>query len=188
VYSPHTAVDATIGGVNDWLADGIVASYSEESRDVIEEVVGPEGFEESGMGRIIVLKSPVPLGILVQRVKNHLKLDRLIVADGSGGRELKKIALCAGSGGSLFKGLDVDLFLTGELSHHEALAAKERGISVISCDHTNTERGFLKAVMQPKLSEVLAEEWEKVVDNEREGKDGFEVVVSKKDREPYEIV
>jgi hypothetical protein len=54
--------------------------------------------------------------------------------------------------------------------------------------HTNTERGFLKAVMQPKLGEVLAEEWEKVADNEREGKDGFEVVVSKKDREPYEIV
>ena len=135
VYSPHTAVDATIGGVNDWLADGIVAGYSEESRDVIEEVVGPEGFEESGMGRIVVLKSPVPLGILVQRVKNHLRLDRLIVADGSEGRELKKIALCAGSGGSLFKGLDVDLFFTGELSHHEALAAKERGISVISCEY-----------------------------------------------------
>jgi dinuclear metal center YbgI/SA1388 family protein len=135
VYSPHTAVDATIGGVNDWLADGIIASNSEESRDVIEEVVGPEGFEESGMGRIVVLKSPVPLGVLVQRVKNHLKIDRLIVADGSGGRELKKIALCAGSGGSLFKGLDVDLFFTGELSHHEALAAKERGISVISCEY-----------------------------------------------------
>jgi len=39
VYSPHTAVDATIGGVNDWLADGISGGRGEESgRVVIEEV------------------------------------------------------------------------------------------------------------------------------------------------------
>lgn len=48
-------------------------------------------------------------------------------------RRISKIALCAGSGGSLFKNLDVDLFFTGELSHHEALGARERGISTISC-------------------------------------------------------
>ncbi len=47
---------------------------------------------------------------------------------------IKKIGLCAGSGGSMFKNLNVDLLFTGELSHHEALAAKERGISVITCE------------------------------------------------------
>lgn len=47
---------------------------------------------------------------------------------------IKRVALCAGSGGSVFKGLtDVDVFFTGEFSHHEALAAVERGISVITC-------------------------------------------------------
>lgn len=48
-------------------------------------------------------------------------------------RRISRIALCAGSGGSMFKHLDVDLFFTGELSHHEALGARERGISTISC-------------------------------------------------------
>lgn len=33
----------------------------------------------------------------------------------------------------MFKGLDADLYFTGELTHHEALAAKENGISVIAC-------------------------------------------------------
>jgi len=134
VYSPHTAVDATIGGMNDWLANGISGGKeNEESRQVIEKVEGPEGFEDSGMGRVVVLKEPVELRVLVERVKKYLGMEKVMVVDGSAGREVGRIALCAGSGGSMFKDLDVDLFFTGELSHHAALAAKEKGISVISC-------------------------------------------------------
>lgn len=191
VYSPHTAVDAVIGGVNDWLADGISGEIGEQKRmaTVIQKVENaPEGFEESGMGRIVTLKQPVELQVLVERVKKFLGLERLMVADGTNGRKIEKIALCAGSGGSLFRGLDVDLFFTGELSHHEALSARERGISVVTCFHSNTERGFLNAIMKPKLSEVLAEEWAKVTKDEAAGKEGIEVVVSRNDRDPYQIV
>lgn len=47
MYSPHTAVDATIGGVNDWLADGISGGREEESgRVVIEEVKDVPGLFE----------------------------------------------------------------------------------------------------------------------------------------------
>ena len=42
--------------------------------------------------------------------------------------------------------------------------------------------------MQPRLQEVLADEWSRVSDLEREGKEGFEVVVSTADKDPYEIV
>ena len=41
--------------------------------------------------------------------------------------EVRTIGLCAGSGASLLKGLNVDLYLTGELSHHEVLAAVSEG-------------------------------------------------------------
>jgi len=51
--------------------------------------------------------------------------------------------------------MEVDLFLTGEMSHHEILAANAQGTSVILCEHSNSERGYLKQVLQPKL-EVLA--------------------------------
>lgn len=144
VYSPHTAVDAAVGGVNDWLADGISGgSACEAQRAVIEKVEGPEGFEGSGMGRIVVLREPAALAVLVERVKKHLGMARLMVVDGSAGMKIEKIALCAGSGGSLFNGLDVDLLFTGELSHHAAQAAKEMGISVISCElpHRRRVRG-----------------------------------------------
>ncbi|KAF8424045.1 GTP cyclohydrolase 1 type 2/Nif3 [Tirmania nivea] len=192
VYSPHTAVDAALGGVNDWLADGISGGKdSEESREVLVPVNGVEGFEGAGMGRLVTLKEAASVGTLVDRVKKYLGMKYLMVAEAAKHKShagIRKIGLCAGSGGSLFKGLDADLYFTGELSHHEALAAKENGISVIACFHTNTERGYLSKGMQPRLQEVLADEWSRVVEAEREGKDGFEVVVSTADKDPYEIV
>ena len=35
-------------------------------------------------------------------------------------------------------------YVTGEMSHHDVLACNASGVSVILCDHTNTERGYLK--------------------------------------------
>jgi putative NIF3 family GTP cyclohydrolase 1 type 2 len=55
--------------------------------------------------------------------------------------------VCAGAGGSLFAPLfGPDLFLTGEMRHHDVRAKVEAGASVILCDHTNTERGYLPAL------------------------------------------
>ncbi|PWW78465.1 NGG1p interacting factor 3 [Tuber magnatum] len=180
VYSPHTAVDATIGGVNDWLADGISGGRGEESGRVVIEGWGTIGYEDSGMGRIITLKEPKEFQELVDRVKRFLGLKHVMVGKTPGDKHVHTIAICAGSGASMFKNIDVDLLFTGELSHHEALAAKERGVGFITCFHTNTERGFLRDVMRGRLTEVLKNEVE------REGE--FEVVVSERDRDPFEIV
>lgn len=40
---------------------------------------------------------------------------------------IRKVGICAGSGGSLLRGVDADLLFTGELGHHDALAAVESG-------------------------------------------------------------
>ena len=64
------------------------------------------------------------------------------------------IAVCAGSGSSVLEGSKADLWITGEMSHHEVLDAVHNGTSVILCDHSNTERGFLK-VFASELSSIL---------------------------------
>ncbi|TGZ83723.1 NGG1p interacting factor 3 [Ascodesmis nigricans] len=191
VYSPHTAVDAAVGGVNDWLLDGIVSGDKVESQRVIDVVdIGEEAFEGSGMGRVVVLGKGVGLKDLVERAKKLVGMEKgeihlaLLFAP----QYIKSIAICAGSGGSLFRNVQADLYFTGELSHHEALSAREKGSSIITCFHSNTERGFLESVMKGKLQKVLDEEWENVKEEEKEGKDGFEVVVSKEDADPYVIV
>ena len=51
---------------------------------------------------------------------------------------------CIGSGASILcHAGNADLWITGEMSHHEALDAQQNGVSVLLCEHSNTERGFL---------------------------------------------
>lgn len=56
---------------------------------------------------------------------------------------IKTIALVPGSGGSLLKGIQADLFVTGEMFHHDVLDANHNGSSVILTNHSDSERGFL---------------------------------------------
>lgn len=116
--------------------------------------------------------------------------------------QIWSVGICAGSGGSLLRDLDVDLLFTGELGHHEALAAVEKGRCVVTLFHSNTERGFLQ-VLREKLVEVLGEEWKGLrrelrgaLPDDGSAEDMLEalndesVVVdcSERDRDPYGIV
>lgn len=144
VYSPHTAVDSVDGGVNDFL----VSSVTKDGEVASKMPIIPN-LEETkhGMGRVAVLKEPILLDAMVSRAKQSLSLSHVQVAVAHNQdkfHQIKTIAVCAGSGGSVFKGCKADLYLTGELSHHEALYFKESGSSVIVCNHSNTERAFLK--------------------------------------------
>jgi len=62
---------------------------------------------------------------------------------------------------------------------HQALATTQAGNHVVLCHHTNTERGFLKAVLKDKLESEL---------NAQAEERGWEVVVSEKDKDPLQIV
>lgn len=171
VYSPHTAVDSAYGGVNDYLVDGITYGFDIQSREAIEK---DENAQDCGMGRIVTLKKPAPLSKLIGNVKCSLGLKYVQIARGSGtskDHEVSTIAICAGAGGSVFKGIKADLYFTGELSHHEALYFTESGSSIITTNHSNTERAFLK-VIKKQLSETLQD---------------ANVFVSETDRDPYEL-
>jgi len=141
VYSPHTALDAAPGGVNDWLAEALGAKSSEP---IVPARDGTPGY---GMGRRMSLAEPASLDEIVRRIKAHLGLGHLRVAAAqrhASGAPIATAAVCAGAGGSLFAPLfGPDLFLTGEMRHHDVRAKVEAGASVILCDHTNTERGYL---------------------------------------------
>ena len=105
------------------------------------------GSADTGAGRRARLVKPQPLDDLVHALKKHLDLPYLRVAAASAhleGEPIRSVAVCPGAGGSLFEGVrGVDLLLTGELRHHDILAHRARGASVILSDHTNTERGYL---------------------------------------------
>lgn len=129
------------------------------------------GYENTGagMGRIVRFSSPQPLLSIIDRIGLGLGNPKgfpIAIPQGKTMSEIKisSVAICAGAGGGLFSGLgkngeeDVDLLFTGELSHHEALAAIEQGKCVIALFHSNTERGFLHSVLKPQLEKAIKEE------------------------------
>ena len=97
--------------------------------------------------------TPVKLPTLGKRIKETLRLKHLKIAKASD-KAIKTIAVCAGAGIEALRGIKADGYLTGEMKHHDVLGAKESGISVILCGHTETERGYLKILRRLLLAET----------------------------------
>lgn len=94
---------------------------------------------------------------------------------------IKTVAICAGSGSSVLGPVGADLYFTGEMGHHDVLAALAKNTSVILCEHSNTERGYLSAVLKPALEKELA-------NDKSEESEEIEVIVSQVDKDPLVIV
>lgn len=197
VYSPHTALDSVWGGINDWLANGISKPMNgADAEDFGEVTILGEEFEDGfgGSGRLVTLPNPVSMKEIEYRIKSHLKLEHIQVAYPPGQdpeiHSVSTIGICAGSGGSMLLGTPADVYFTGEMSHHEVLAAIATGHNVVLCGHTNTERGYL-----PTLAEKLKAQLHGTA-SEVKSTDGelamtlllMEVVVSKEDKHPLQIV
>jgi len=167
VYCPHTALDVAPGGTNDLLADALGMS----ERAPLELTHPAEG---QGIGRVGTLAAPAPRRDVIDRVKRALSLGALLVAGPLDG-VVTRAAVCAGAGrGLLAQALaaKVDLYLTGELPHHDALRAAAAGVTVVSTLHSNSERATLD-----RLAAKLA------VDAP-----GVQVKVSDEDRDPYVVM
>ncbi|XP_059249140.1 NIF3-like protein 1 isoform X1 [Mustela nigripes] len=121
----------------------------------------------AGMGRLCTLDESVSLATMIERIKRHLKLPHVRLALGVGRTlesPVKVVALCAGSGSKVLQGTEADLYLTGEMSHHDVLDAASQGVTVVLCEHSNTERGFLsdlrdmlRAHLENKIDIILSE-------------------------------
>ncbi|MGI9013123.1 MAG: Nif3-like dinuclear metal center hexameric protein [Phycisphaerales bacterium] len=121
--------------------------YEEPAFDIYPLVAQPE--RASGAGRRIVLDQPIQLEELAVRVCRCLSVQQLQIASTQAiaeGKSVQTLGTCAGAGGSMLEAALSDgceVFLTGEMRHHDVLAAVAKGCSVILAGHTNTERGYL---------------------------------------------
>ncbi|KAJ2261222.1 hypothetical protein GGI01_002453 [Coemansia sp. RSA 376] len=175
IYSPHTSLDSCANGINDWLA-----SLVGPGKVMPIAAAAPEkaaGQDNVGTGRVVELTTPRLVGDIVREIKTHLALDHMRVArapchEEEEGKPVSRVAICAGSGASVLRlAPAADLYFTGEMDHHSILAAVEQGTSCVLAEHTNTERGYLRA-----------EELDADSDNEPAS-----VVVSESDKDPITI-
>lgn len=171
VVCPKARVPAVLDAVRD------AHPYEEPAIDVYPLEQYPAG---CGMGRVGRLRRPAPPRRLIARIKRALGLKRVLVAGPGATAEadpepVTMAACCAGSCGSTFRAAaagGATFYLTGEMRHHDALAAAEAGLTVVCVGHSHSERLALG-----RLGPRLAASCPKLT-----------VTVAESDRDPFEIL
>ena len=131
VYAAHTCFDKAPGGNNDHLMKEIGCSFP-------EELAG-------GVARIGYLDKPVTFDEFISDVNAACGYEGLKI-QGDSDREIRKFAVCTGGGGEyLYEAYrqGADAFVSGDIKHHDAQAAKDLGICLIDAGHYGTEWQFV---------------------------------------------
>lgn len=134
----HTSLDIAKGGVNDALASALgfenVSDFSEIGETAMIRVAQINETDAESLSKLVADK--LSTGVAV--------------ADS--GKTIKTVALCGGGGGSFCSDVAAkcDAFITGEARHHEFLAAKEMGLTLIAAGHFETENPVV-SVLAEKL-------------------------------------
>ncbi len=143
----HTNLDIADGGVNDALMNVLGAE--------IEGLLEPAGTDEDGTplgcGRIGTLPEAMPLSAFLPYLTQRLLVSGLRYC--SCGKDVHRIAVCGGSGGSMLElafEAGCDTFVTADIKYDRFLTAKELGVNLIDADHFCTEN-----VVIPVLADML---------------------------------
>lgn len=147
LYSMHTTFDKADGGMNDLLAQKIglenVRKYTDEECACGENI-----------GRVGLLDPPMSLEDFAAFVRAALGSKNLRTI-GNPEEEISTVALCSGSGGDLILNAfraGADVYLTGDIGHHDAQLASEIGLNIIDAGHFETEN-----IICPFLEEFFAD-------------------------------
>jgi dinuclear metal center YbgI/SA1388 family protein len=156
--------------------------YEEPAFDLVH-LAAP--VEKLGQGRIGKLTTPPPLPTLLDRIKKGLGLNHLLVSPAISSPPtfpspqhpilIQKAAVLAGAGGEPLNhaiAQQAQLYLTGEIPHHDALAAAKAGVTVVATLHSNSERATLQR-LRDRLTQSAP---------------GVTFTLSTLDRDPFQIL
>lgn len=144
--------------------------YEEPAFDLLQLAPSPQ---RRGMGRIGALAELMPRGVLIGQIKDAMGVAHVLVAGPTEGL-VQSAACCAGSCGDLLDDAlsqSADLYLTGEMRHHDALRAAQRGMTVVCVLHSNSERAVLR-----RLADRIAQRLPELT-----------VQLSRQDRDPFVV-
>lgn len=139
VISAHLDLDCAAGGIDESLADGL-------GRLGEAELMHP--LSAGGYGRVYDT-AETTLGALVQRTKEELRANRVLVY-GEEGKRVKRVASFCGGGADeeavfFAKENGADAIVSSDFKHHIVTLAKETGLAAIALTHYASEQyGFEK--------------------------------------------
>ena len=169
----HTNADSADPGVSDALAEAVGLRVL---GPLVPDPTDPAG--RRGLGRIGELPAPEPLSAFAARVASGLPATAQGVrAAGDPDRQVRRVAVCGGSGDSLFdqvRAAGVDAYLTADLRHHPASEAREAGLlALVDAAHWATEWPWLRSAerdlhaaaekhgwtLETKVSHLVTDPW-----------------------------
>lgn len=136
IYASHTASD--VSGFNEYIFKKI--GYESEGK-IVEIDYG------YGYGSYITKKTS--LDEIVKNIKNNLDIENIIVYGDK--TEFDRLGLVTGSGMSFLKEVldkDIDIFITGDITHHDYMDSIEQGLALIDITHQGSEKLFCEYVKE----------------------------------------
>lgn len=130
-----------------------------------------------GIGRIGRLAETMDIDAFAEMVKNALPVAFVRLVK-SGGRPVRKVALCGGSGAeyatrAAYAGADV--LVTGDVKYHDAQKAVACGIHVVDAGHFGTEAPIAKALAQRLARVGEKEKWNVAIAADERSGDLFQL-------------
>ena len=148
VYSAHTCYDAAPGCMNDYLCD-------------LLDIRKPQTFD-GNIARIGKLQETVALADLEKHIYEKLGRPAGFICGGDPRKLISNVAVCSGAGGDLWRSAyksGAQLFISGEIKHHEMAYMKQAGMAFIAAGHAATEWIFVPRMAQ-QISRMCLNELE----------------------------
>lgn len=139
IYSAHTSLDIAEDGVNDVLSDFLSLKKVDNLYKTIK------GYY---MGNILLNNRYSNLNELCRKLKEISPYNKIRIY-GKRPRKINKIAICGGSGSDFIiesKNKGVDVYITGDIKHHDAQLAYENNLCLIDIGHFESEKLILDRI------------------------------------------
>lgn len=172
VYSAHTNMDATVGGMNDWLAEelGLVQIAPMIASNDLE-------YPNAGLGRVGSFVQPLYFEDLLKLVDDQFNPQGMRYGKVGSVRKIQRVAILGGAGASNYKealGAGAEVYLTGDITYHDGQDMLRDGLSFIDPGH------FIEKIFIERMTEKL-QEW-----NEKRNWQ-IEVLASQKQKDVFQF-
>jgi dinuclear metal center YbgI/SA1388 family protein len=147
-YASHTNFDVLGMGVE--AAERLAL----EERSVLE-ITFEDELSQEGIGRVGILPECMTLRECASYVKETFDLDTVKVF-GEEDRKVRKAAVVPGAGKDYIRQAvraGADVYITGDIGHHDGIDALEQGLTIIDAGHFGVEQIFV-----PYMKEFLSRE------------------------------
>lgn len=148
VISAHTSYDSAKNGVQDILAKDLELQNVRVAEDGLLRIGTTEKQSVEAFAHFVAKKLSAQVAYSMPQ------------------KTIETVALCSGAGADLWEeaaSLGADVFLTGEMKHHEVLDANAAGLATIAAGHFETEISAVRALKEtlqkafPEVEFLLSE-------------------------------